>query len=77
MTEWSNHVEGSVWFYAPIKTASVVFAILFFLSGLVHAYQVKYDDITLRLPGFKLLLTITADTTNYGVFVLSSLGPRF
>jgi len=77
MTDWSNYVEGSVWFYAPIKTVSIVFAILFFLSGLVHAYQVKYGDITLKLPNCKLLLTITADTTNYGVFVSSSPGPRF
>jgi succinate dehydrogenase hydrophobic anchor subunit len=32
-------VEGSLWFYAPNKAAPVVWAFLFLVSGLWHAWQ--------------------------------------
>jgi len=32
-------VDGSLWFYAPNKGAPVVWAFLFLVSGLWHAWQ--------------------------------------
>ncbi|KAI0404056.1 RTA1 like protein-domain-containing protein [Xylaria palmicola] len=34
-----QYVEGSIWLYAPNKGAAIFFAIAFFASGAVHAWQ--------------------------------------
>lgn len=34
--------EGSLWFYAPNKGAAIAFAILFAISGGIHANQSLY-----------------------------------
>jgi hypothetical protein len=35
----TDQVDGSLWFYAPNKEAPVVFAFLFTVSMVLHAYQ--------------------------------------
>lgn len=45
--------EGSLWYYAPNKIAPIVFAVLFFISGIMHVYQAcryKCWKMTLFLP---------------------------
>lgn len=40
---YANQSEpGSFWFYAPNKGAPIAFAILFAVSGFLHAYQSSY-----------------------------------
>ncbi|CZT42610.1 related to Rtm1p [Rhynchosporium secalis] len=40
--EDGKYVDGSLWFYAPNKGAPVIFAALFLVSGLWHAWQCTY-----------------------------------
>jgi hypothetical protein len=34
-----DYSPGSVWYYGPNKAAPIVFIILFFISGALHAWQ--------------------------------------
>ncbi|KAK0505800.1 hypothetical protein EDD18DRAFT_1120734 [Armillaria luteobubalina] len=34
-----GYVDGSYWYYAPNKGAPIAFAVLFGISGIIHAYQ--------------------------------------
>ncbi|KAF2660167.1 hypothetical protein K491DRAFT_649702 [Lophiostoma macrostomum CBS 122681] len=48
-----DYSPGSVWYYAPNKAAPIVFIILFFISGVLHAWQtIKHHSwrTTLLLP---------------------------
>ncbi|KAJ4369638.1 hypothetical protein N0V83_005400 [Neocucurbitaria cava] len=50
---------GSVWYYAPNKVAPIIFIILFFISGSMHAWQaIKHKSwrTTLLLPWAALLM---------------------
>ncbi|CBX96991.1 hypothetical protein LEMA_P101220.1 [Plenodomus lingam JN3] len=54
-----DYSPGSVWYYAPNKAAPIVFIILFFVSGVIHAYQTiihKSYRTTLLLPWAALLM---------------------
>lgn len=37
--ETGKYVENSIWFYAPVKPAPIIFLILFLLSFTLHLYQ--------------------------------------
>ncbi|KAL5399870.1 hypothetical protein PMIN06_002667 [Paraphaeosphaeria minitans] len=34
-----DYSSGSIWYYAPDKAAPIVFIVLFFISGVIHAWQ--------------------------------------
>jgi hypothetical protein len=34
--------SGSIWYYAPNKVAPILFIVLFFISGVIHAWQTMY-----------------------------------
>ncbi|KAA8646399.1 hypothetical protein EYZ11_005239 [Aspergillus tanneri] len=57
----SPYQEGSFWYYAPNKGATIAFAILFAVSGILHGYQCfKYKSwkVTGLLPWSALLFTV-------------------
>ncbi|KAJ5795520.1 uncharacterized protein N7518_004060 [Penicillium psychrosexuale] len=67
----SSYQEGSLWFYAPNKGAAIAFAILFAISGGIHAYQsFKYKSwkVTGLLPWSALLFTGGFITRTIGAF---------
>ncbi|CAI7597395.1 unnamed protein product [Penicillium glandicola] len=67
----SSYQEGSLWFYAPNKGAAITFAILFTISGGIHAYQCfKYKSwkVTGLLPWSALLFTAGFITRTVGAF---------
>ncbi|KAF2261680.1 hypothetical protein CC78DRAFT_469789, partial [Lojkania enalia] len=44
---------GSIWYYAPNKAAPILFIVLFFISGVIHAWQtIKHKSwrVSLLLP---------------------------
>ncbi|KAJ4287529.1 hypothetical protein N0V90_012232 [Kalmusia sp. IMI 367209] len=48
-----DYSPGSIWYYAPNKAAPIVFIVLFFISGVVHAWQtIKHKSwrTTILLP---------------------------
>ncbi|KAF2736844.1 hypothetical protein EJ04DRAFT_462272 [Polyplosphaeria fusca] len=48
-----DYSPGSVWYYAPNKIAPIIFIVLFFISGSIHAFQTiqhKSWRTTLLLP---------------------------
>ncbi|KAF2118960.1 RTA1 like protein-domain-containing protein [Lophiotrema nucula] len=48
-----DYSPGSIWYYAPNKAAPIVFIVLFFISGCIHAWQtMKHHSwrTTLLLP---------------------------
>ncbi|KAH8716892.1 RTA1 like protein-domain-containing protein [Phaeosphaeriaceae sp. PMI808] len=54
-----KYSPGSVWFYAPNKAAPILFIVLFFISGLIHAWQtIKHKSwrTTILLPWAALLM---------------------
>lgn len=79
-----DYSPGSVWYYAPNKAAPIVFIILFFISGALHAYQtIKHKSwrTTLLLPwaallmisGFATRLAGAYDPANLGLLVASTV----
>ncbi|KAF1982160.1 hypothetical protein K402DRAFT_397755 [Aulographum hederae CBS 113979] len=72
-----EYVEGSAWYYAPIKNASIVFAVLFVLSGLVHAYQTyhyKSHRITFLLPWAGLMMSAGFAVREAGAYNYDDVG---
>lgn len=54
-----DYSPGSIWYYAPDKAAPIVFIVLFFISGVIHAYQTiihRSWRTTLLLPWAALLM---------------------
>ncbi|KAF2443554.1 hypothetical protein P171DRAFT_444958 [Karstenula rhodostoma CBS 690.94] len=48
-----DYSPGSIWYYAPNKAAPIVFIVLFFISGVIHAWQtIKHGSwrTTILLP---------------------------
>ncbi|MBE7181293.1 MAG: RTA1 domain-containing protein [Terriglobus roseus] len=69
--------QGSVWYYAPNKVAPIVFAALFFVSGLVHLWQnsrYKAWKITPLLPWAALLMTAGFATREVGAHNYDDVG---
>jgi hypothetical protein len=77
-------VPGSVWFYAPSKIASAIFASLFLLTGLWHTYQcIRYKAwkitglhpfcCTLFTVGFALRVYGASDIDNVTVLIVSTI----
>ncbi|KAF2634132.1 RTA1 domain protein [Massarina eburnea CBS 473.64] len=69
-------VDGSVYFYAPSKTAPIIFAVLFLASGAFHTYQcVRYKSwkITGLHPFCCLLFTVGFGLRAYGAFNFNQL----
>ncbi|PWY80338.1 RTA1 domain protein [Aspergillus sclerotioniger CBS 115572] len=67
----SPYQEGSLWYYAPTQGAPISFAILFAVSGMLHAYQCcmyKSWKVTGLLPWSALLFTAGFVTRIIGAF---------
>ncbi|KAF2688815.1 hypothetical protein K458DRAFT_475452 [Lentithecium fluviatile CBS 122367] len=48
-----DYSPGSIWYYAPNKVAPIIFIVLFFISGAIHAWQtIKHKSwrTTILLP---------------------------
>jgi hypothetical protein len=41
-----DYSPGSKWFYAPNKVAPIIFIIVFFVSGVLHAFQTVYVHLS-------------------------------
>jgi len=65
-------VPGSLWVYAPTKGVSVVFAVLFAISGVLHIWQnhIKYKSwrIGFLLPWAAALFTAGFILREYGAY---------
>ncbi|KIY65708.1 hypothetical protein CYLTODRAFT_437765 [Cylindrobasidium torrendii FP15055 ss-10] len=71
------YAEGSYWYYAPNKVAPAVFASLFLLSGIAHAYQChRYNcwRIGFFLPWAAALFTGAFITREIGAFDYDNKG---
>ncbi|KAE8441245.1 hypothetical protein EG329_005576 [Mollisiaceae sp. DMI_Dod_QoI] len=69
--ENGQYVDGSLWFYAPNKVAPIVWAILFFVSGLIHAWQcVHYKSwrVSGILPWAASVFVVGYILREYGAF---------
>ncbi|KAL2072120.1 hypothetical protein VTL71DRAFT_11463 [Oculimacula yallundae] len=74
--EDGKYVDGSLWFYAPNKGAPVVFAFLFLVSGVWHAWQcVHYKSwkVSGVLPWSSLLFVIGYILREIGAFDYDNL----
>jgi hypothetical protein len=72
-----DYSPGSKWYYAPNKGAPIAFIILFFISGVVHAYQTlkhKSWRTTILLPWAALLMIAGFATRLYGAYHTNDLG---
>ncbi|KAK4964180.1 hypothetical protein LTR66_012435 [Elasticomyces elasticus] len=75
--QMGNYVEGSVWYYAPNKVAPIIFAVLFFGSGALHAWQTwRYKSwrVTLLLPWAALLFAGGFAAREAGAFHVDDVG---
>ncbi|KAF7719749.1 Uncharacterized protein PECH_005690 [Penicillium ucsense] len=71
MHQSRSYQNGSLWYYAPDKGATIVFAILFAISGIVHLYQTwKYKSwkVTGLLPWSALLFVAGFVMRSIGAF---------
>ncbi|CAI6333981.1 unnamed protein product [Periconia digitata] len=79
-----KYSPGSIWFYAPNKVAPIVFIVLFFISGILHAWQtIKHKSwrTTILLPwaaalmiaGFVMRELGAHQTDNLGYLVASTV----
>lgn len=79
-----DYSPGSVWFYAPNKVAPIIFIVLFFISGVIHAWQtIKHKSwrTTILLPwaallmiaGFAVRLAGAYNTDNLAYVVASAV----
>ncbi|KAH8759634.1 hypothetical protein BGZ57DRAFT_1018388 [Hyaloscypha finlandica] len=69
--ENGQYVDGSLWFYAPTKGAPVVWALLFLISGITHAWQCihyKCWKVTGILPWSALLFVVGYSFREYGAY---------
>ncbi|PMD42339.1 hypothetical protein L207DRAFT_632118 [Hyaloscypha variabilis F] len=69
--ENGQYVNGSLWFYAPNKVAPVVWALLFLVSGVTHAWQCmhyKCWKVTGILPWSALIFVVGYTFREYGAF---------
>ncbi|KAI9655871.1 MAG: hypothetical protein M1829_000473 [Trizodia sp. TS-e1964] len=61
LSKREDYAPGSFWFYAPNKGAPIAFAILFCISGVIHAYQCSrfhFWRVTGVLPWSALLFVV-------------------
>ncbi|KAF2720945.1 RTA1-domain-containing protein [Polychaeton citri CBS 116435] len=75
--KWENYVEGSVWFYQPNSIAPPIFAVLFAISGGVHAWQTQHYKswkMTLLIPWGALLMCVGFIMREVGAFRIDDLG---
>lgn len=74
--ENGKYVDGSLWVYAPNKVAPVIWAVLFFTSGVIHAYQcVRYKcwKVTGIFPWAALVFVVGYSLREYGAFHYGNL----
>lgn len=71
-------VPGSYWVYAPTKHISIIFAILFFISGSLHVWQnnLKYRSwrTGFLLPWAALLFVVGFSLRERGAYEYDNLG---
>ncbi|KAL1680741.1 RTA1 like protein-domain-containing protein [Schizophyllum commune] len=73
----ADYAPGSLWCYAPNKGAPIAFAVLFFASGVVHAYQCfryKSWKVSGLLPWAAVLFTAGFITREIGAYHYDSIG---
>ncbi|KAF2471314.1 uncharacterized protein BDR25DRAFT_285850 [Lindgomyces ingoldianus] len=66
-----DYSPGSIWYYAPTKVAPIIFIVLFFMSGVIHAWQtIKHKSwrTTILLPWAAALMIAGFATREYGAF---------
>ncbi|KAH6721433.1 RTA1 like protein-domain-containing protein [Leptodontidium sp. 2 PMI_412] len=74
--EDGKYVDGSLWFYAPNKVAPVIWAFLFLVSGIWHAWQcIHYKSwkVSGILPWSALLFVIGYILREIGAFDYDNL----
>lgn len=71
-------VQGSFYIYAPVKGASIVFAVLFAISGVLHIWQNNLKRRSWRigvlLPWAALLFVVGFSLREYGAYHYGNMG---
>lgn len=75
----ASTTEISYWYYRPIKGISIAFAVLFFISGVLHAWQnnLKYKGswrIGFLFPWAAALFVAGLSVREYGAYHTDDLG---
>lgn len=76
-TSWLIYAApGSIWYYAPNKAAPILFIVLFFISGVIHAWQtIKHGSwrTTIFLPWAAALMIAGFILRELGAYQTDSL----
>ncbi|TKA68144.1 hypothetical protein B0A49_07938 [Cryomyces minteri] len=75
--QMGNYIDGSVWYYAPNEVAPIMFAALFFISGVIHIIQTwhyKSWKTTFLMPLASLLMMAGFIAREVGAYNIQDVG---